>query len=264
MATLYLASGLVYCGYLATERGLFLTLGKSFWGAAFLVHSLFLFSAVIKIGRLPIAGTFETGIFFAWAIVLVSYFSAVQYRIRILGIFVFPLVFFLILVSSFTVHQNVSWARSFPPLYFGLHTVFLFLGYASFALAFATAVMFLVLERQIKWKKIGLFFRRLPSLELLEEANDRFLGEGTLLYTLGIFFGLLWSRKALGFFVGKDPKEIFAFGTWAFCALLFWARHSGRLRGKKGMILSVLFFGWVLVTFLGISHPVVTHLSDSR
>ena len=262
MASLYLIGTVAYFGYLATERGPFLTLGKGFWITGFLLHSLFLTLSIFKGGRLPMGNPFEGASFFAWAIVLASYLSAFRYRIRVLGAFVLPIVFFLILVASFHVHEKFFWAGSSSHVYFGLHTALLFLGYAAFALAFITGFMYLALERQIKGKRIGRFYRWLPSLELLEDANGRFVALGAVLYTLGILFGLFWSREALGYFVGKDPKVILAFLTLALYGSLFWGRRFGWLPQKKRMVLSVLYFFWILVTFVGVQHPtIVTFLS---
>ena len=264
MATLYLVGGLAYFGYLATEKGPLLTLGKGFWITGFLLHSLFLTFSIVKVGRLPTGDPFEASTFFAWTLVLASYLAALRYRIRVLGAFVLPVVFFLILVASFHVHQKFFWGGSGTTLYFGLHTVLLFLSYAAFALAFITAFMYLVLERQIKGKRIGRFYRWLPSLELLERANERFVALGALLYTLGILFGLLWSHAALGYWIGKDPKIILAFLTWFLYGFLFLGRSFGWLPRRKGMALSIIYFFWVIVTFIGVQHPtIVTMLRTS-
>ena len=257
MATLYLIGALSYFGYVATEKGPFLILGRGFWVTGFLLHSLFLTISVVRGGRLPTGDLFEASMFFAWAVVLAAYLSVFRYRIRILGVFVLPLVFFLILVASFHVHEKFFWNGSHASVYLGLHTSLLFLGYAAFALAFLAAVMYGVLERQIKWKKIGRFYRWLPSLELLEEANERFAAVGTPLYTLGILFGLLWSHAALGYFVGKDPKVTLALLTWILYGSLFVGRTLGWIQRRKGMALSVIYFLWVVVTFVGVQHPTI-------
>ena len=257
MATLYLVGALAYFGYVATEKGPFLILGRGFWVTGFLLHSLFLMISVMRGGRLPTGDLFEASMFFAWAVVLAADLSIFRYRIRVLGVFVLPLVFFLILVASFHVHQKFLWPGSRASFYLGLHTTLLFLGYAAFALACLTAVMYLVLERQIKWKKIGRFYRWLPSLELLEEANERFVALGTPLYTLGILFGLFWSRVALGYFVGKDPKVILALLRWALYGSLFVGRHLGWLQRRRGMSLSIVYFFWIIVTFVGVQHPMI-------
>ena len=257
MATLYLVGGLSYVGYLATEKGPFLTLGKGFWITGFILHSLFLTVSLLKAGRLPMGDAFEASTFFAWSVVFASYLSALRYRIRILGAFVLPLVFFLILVASFHAHEKVFWEGSQPQVYFGLHTTFLFLSYAAFALAFITGVMYLVLERQIKWKKIGRFYRRLPSLELLEEANNRFVSFGAFLYSFGILFGLFWSKTALGYFVGKDPKVFLALVTWVLYGALFLGRRLDQIHGRKAMALSIVCFLWIIVSFVGVQHPTI-------
>lgn len=264
MSTLYLVGGLAYFGYLATEKGLLLTLGKGFWVSGFFLHSLFLTFSILKAGRLPTGDPFEASTFFAWAIVLASYLSTLRYRVQVLGAFILPIVFFLILVASFHVHQKFLWEGSSATLYFGLHTVLLFSSYAALTLAFVTAFMYLALERQIKEKRIGRFYRWLPSLELLEEANERFVLLGTLLYTLGILFGFLWSRAALGRVIGKDPKVALSLLTWFLYGFLFLGQNFRWMGRKTAMSLSILYFFWIIATFVGVQHPTILTLLGRR
>ncbi|MBI4436191.1 MAG: cytochrome c biogenesis protein CcsA [Candidatus Omnitrophica bacterium] len=262
MATLYLLGGVVYLLYLATEKSPLLTLGKGIWVIGFICHSLFLGFFLFKEGRLPTAGIFEATTFFAWAVVWASYLSTFRYRIQVLGAFVLPLVFFLILVASLNVHQKVFWNGSFSTFYFGLHTALLFVSYAAFALTFITGFMYLVLERQIKQKTTGRFYRGLPSLDVLEEANGRFLTLGVFLYSLGILFGLLWTRATVGFSIGYDPKVIVSFLTWALYVSLLMSRWFAWVRGRKVMLFSILLFGWVILTFIGVQHPVYLSMAS--
>lgn len=255
MATLYLVGGLAYLGYLVTERGLLLTLGKGSWIVGFFLHSLFLLFSLFQAGRFPALDPFEASLFFAWVIVLTASLSTLRYHLRILGVFILPIVFLLILLASFRMHQRVFEVGSFSGFYFGLHTVILFFSYAAFSLAFVTGLMYLVLERQIKWKKLGRFYRSLPSLELLEGANRRFVTLGVVGYSFGILFGLFWSRSSLGYWIGPDPKILLSFLTWILYGLLLVGRSFHRIQGRKAILLSVLFFFWVIATFVGVQHP---------
>ncbi len=264
MATLYLAGGLAYGGYLATDRVVLLRLGKGLWVIGFLFHSLFLVLSLFQSGRLPTAGLFEAFVFFAWAVVLAAYLSAFRYRIQILGAFILPLVFFLILVASVSLKQGVWETGAFSSIYFSLHTVFLFLGYAAFSLSFVAGMMYLILERQIKQKRLGRLYRYLPSLELLESANGSFLIVGFILYTFGIGFGLLWSRDALGTFFRGDPKVLLALFAWILYGSLFLGQRIGRLYGRRVMQLSVVYFLLVIASFALVQHQnVLTVLGSS-
>ena len=71
----------------------------------------------------------------------------------------------------------------------GVHTSFAVLGDAAFAFAFIVSVMYLIQERQIKAKKFGFFYRRLPSLSQLDTLNYWCLTIGFPLFTGGIITG---------------------------------------------------------------------------
>lgn len=255
MATLYLAGTLAYFGYLVSERGLLLHVGKGVWMTGFLAHSLFLGFSVFQTGRLPTAGLFEASLFFAWAVVLASYLSTLRYRLHLLGAFVLPLVFFLVVVAGLRRGERFFGFGGFSAVYFGCHTVLLFFSYAAFALAFVTALMYLILECQIKQKTIGRFYRWLPSLELLEKANRRFVALGVIGFSAGIVFGFLWARTALDHWFGPDPKIALSIVTWILSGGLFLGQHLEWIRGRRAMLFSCCFFVWVLATFLGVRHP---------
>ena len=75
-------------------------------------------------------------------------------------------------------------------LWLGLHVVLALLGYAALTLTFCAGVMYLMQERQLKSKRPGTLYHRLPSLMLLDEVNARALVLGFPLLTQGIITGI--------------------------------------------------------------------------
>jgi len=253
-ASLYLAGSIGYLAYLFWEKGGLLRSARLLLGGAFLFHTLFLGGLTVVKGQLPMTSPFEAAGFFAWAIVAATFLSSVRYRIGILGAFSLPLVFLLVLSASALPKGALLQESFLRDGYFTLHTLFSFLGYAAFAMTSLTALMYLLLERQLKTKQVGRFFRRLPSLELLERLHGQSLGLGVFLFLVGIGFGLIWSQKVFGWILNRDLKALLAFATWGLYLALFAARSAGGLRGRRGMVASILLFGWVLILFFGIRH----------
>jgi ABC-type uncharacterized transport system permease subunit len=83
-----------------------------------------------------------------------------------------------------------------------VHVMSVILGYAGLLLAALFGALYLVQQRALKAKKFGLFWERLPSLELLDQFSRRSLAAAVLFLTLTIAFGHLVRRA-----VGVPPGE---------------------------------------------------------
>ena len=132
-----------------------------------------------------------------------------------------------------------------------LHTVCALLSYVAFLIGLVAAMLFLVQERQLKRKRMGWWFHRLPPLEVLDRANFLAIGIGFALLTIGVACGvwevrLLWGRWWTG-----DPKEYLTLGLWAAYCSLWVVRLRATLRGRRVALLSILGCSLALFAFLG-------------
>ena len=134
-----------------------------------------------------------------------------------------------------------------------VHTVCSLLSYAAFLVAFVSAILFLVQERQLKRKTMGTLFHRLPSLGLLDRLNFTAIGIGFALLSLGLLCGVVGARVLLGRWWSGDPKEYLAVALWGAYLALWLLRFRATLRGRRVALLSIVSFGLVLFTLLGVS-----------
>src|SRR5206468_8514929 len=98
------------------------------------------------------------------------------------------------------------------------------LGTAVLALAFGLAVLYLASEKQVKAKRPGRLFARLPSLELMDRAGYRLAVWGFVFLSVAIATGSLVSKQAVGTSLPIAPKQGFAILAWALLASLIQAR----------------------------------------
>ena len=134
-----------------------------------------------------------------------------------------------------------------------VHTVCSLLSYAAFLVAFIAGGLFLVQERQLKQKRMGVLFHRLPSLGMLDRINFLAIGIGFALLSVGLAFGFFGVEALFGRWWTGDPKEYLTVGLWA-CYLGLWLiRLRATLRGRRVALLSVLGFSLVLFTCVGAS-----------
>jgi len=132
-----------------------------------------------------------------------------------------------------------------------VHMTCSLLSYAAFLLAFIAGILFLIQERQLKQKHMGMLFHQLPSLETLDRVNFLAIGSGFGLLSIGVFCGFLGARALLGRWWLGDPKEYFTVSLWMSYLILWVMRLRSTLRGHRVALLSVLGFSLVLFTLVG-------------
>jgi ABC-type uncharacterized transport system permease subunit len=132
-----------------------------------------------------------------------------------------------------------------------LHTWCSCLSYAAFLIAFITGALFLIQERQLKRKHMGLLFHRLPPLETLDRLNFAAISIGFGLLTIGATSGFIQAAKLRGTWWTGDPKEFGTVCLWLAYLALWVLRRRAMLRGRRVALFSVAGFTLVLLTFLG-------------
>ncbi|MCX8071526.1 MAG: cytochrome c biogenesis protein [Candidatus Binatia bacterium] len=126
------------------------------------------------------------------------------------------------------------------------------LGYGVFALSFCLSVAYLAQERQLKSKARSGVFRRLPSLETLDQWNHRFVAWGFVFFTIGILSGVWLARQTWGELWSWEPLQTWSGIAWVFYAALLHLRSIG-WRGRRAARLVVYSFLLLLASFIGVS-----------
>lgn len=252
-ALIYLVGTLLYLHFIVKLKERSARLGRMFLLIGAALHGIGFAARYAAAGYMPIASLFESLSFFAFATVLVFLAFEYRYGLRVMGAFVAPVVFVFGLLSALLPGE----VRPLPPIldsyWMPIHVLMLFFGYAVFAVAFGAAIMYLLMERELKEKRMGAIFRRLPSLDVLDAVNSRCLQIGFPLLTLGIITGSIWANYAWGSYWSWDPKEVWSLGTWLLYAALLHGRFTAGWRGRRAAILAIVGFCTVLFTFLGVN-----------
>jgi cytochrome c-type biogenesis protein CcsB len=250
--TFYFAASIVstielFKGTKTTQRIMF-----SLAGAGFVLHTVSIIYRYLTAGHIPITNFHEATSFFSWCIVLIFFFLQAKYRISLLCSFIMPIVFVLMLSSSLLPREIKPLSPVLQSYWLGIHAVLAFLGNAAFALASGIGTMYLVQEHYVKSKRLGGLFERLPSLQILDEANYRLITLGFPLLTLAIITGAVWAESAWGSYWNWDTREVWSLVTWFIYAIILHARLVAGWRGKKAALLSIVGFLTILIAFYGI------------
>lgn len=223
----------------------------------------------------PWSNWFES--FSLFSLIIALTFIAVQliYRLHVLGTFVTTLLWIVISFSMTyplfsqwkelnglkAVWVSVMEARAIPHLmpalqsfWMAIHVPMMFIAYSSFAVAFAIGIVYLIQEKEIKLKKFSGVAQALPGLEPLDIMIYRLVGWGFPILTLGIILGARWAYDAWGRYWGWDAKETWALITWFTYAIYLHMRFVAHWRGRKTVILSMIGFGVVIFTYIGVNY----------
>jgi cytochrome c-type biogenesis protein CcsB len=245
--------------------------GKEFWGSVaswaarigFLLHSAALLlrwksSYDLGIGHAPLANFYESLIFFAWAVLLLYLIIEWRTRSRSLGAFVIPVAFLLLAFASISPGVSDRIQPLIPALqsnWLTIHVLTCFLGYASFAVAFAVGVMHLLKGRErAGGAEEGTFLSLIPATGALDELLYQGIVLGFVLLSLGIMTGSVWAHYAWGSYWSWDPKETWSLITWIVYALMLHARSIRGWRGRQMAWMALLGFASVLFTYLGVNY----------
>ena len=191
--------------------------------------------------------------FFAWTILGAFLVFHMKFRLMVLGSFIAPLAAVLLIVSTAMPSPEVTVNPIFRSLWLTVHVAASFVGNGMFALTFMAGVMYLIQERQIKKKKLGALYARLPSLATLDSVNHYSLIWGFPFLTLGMITGAIYAQYALGTYWQWDPKEVWSLITWLFYAALLHERLAVGWRGRRAALMAIAGFAVLTFTFLGAS-----------
>ena len=255
----YIFSSGAYGAYLFLQKNFLQRSGYFVLAAGFLWHTASLIYSIAGTGHLPIGNLHQTLSLAGWAIAGLFLIIQFKFNLKILGIFAAPLVTLVMIIVSLLPNAPAEASNLFKNFWLISHVVAIFIGEAGFALACGLGVLYLIQENAIKTKRRRFFFRRLPSLDLLDATGYACIVVGFTLLTLGLITGFVYAKSVWGRFWSWDPKEVWSGITWLFYAALLHERITVGWRGRRSAIMAIIGFGVLLFTFLGVNFLLEGH-----
>ncbi len=240
-AALYAVSAAFYVGYFSRPRHARLaSVGLWIMALAFVVHAVAIGAGCREFGGNEFF-TVRGGVVLAtW--LGAGAFLIVQrmYRLPSLGAFVLPLLEVALIPTTLVdrIHPDV------PPdviRHAAFHVTAAILAVALFGIAFGVALMYLLQEREVKGKRFGALFSRLPSLEALDRLNQRLVRAGFVALTVAILAGTLNAAAVWKSAWSWDPQQIISVLIWLLYGAMVQLRHRG-WHGRRYALLSLVGF----------------------
>ncbi|HUQ92514.1 MAG TPA: cytochrome c biogenesis protein CcsA [Bryobacteraceae bacterium] len=221
--------------------------------ATFVVAVIFHLVALVELaraeGQFPIANFYQSISVLSFFIALVFLFVWRRYQFAPISVFLFPLIFVMTLVGAMQA-PVAGWTS--PRLREGwlmVHVLSVLFGYAALLLTAGASIFYLIRERQLKSKRPGALFDRLPPLGTLDSITTKSLSFAFAFITLGVVAGLTWAFIESGTKWVGDARIHVALITWALCLGAVFLRNTAGWRGRKAALLSIALMGCAVLTW---------------
>ncbi len=249
----YFSASALCIAYFLAQQESFCRWGAWILGAGLACHTAALALITWNLGRLPVATVGESLLLFAWTLVAAFLLLLWRFPIKVLGALATPLAALMVSGGLILPAGKGAVSPLLSSFWVYVHVGLSFMGIAALTLAGLGGFFYLVQEGQIKGKKFGFFYRRLPSLEQLDALNYWCLTLGFPLLTAGLITGSLYAQYTLGSFFSFDPKEILTLIAWLIYAILLHERLVAGWRGRRAALLALCGFAVLIITFVGAS-----------
>ncbi len=203
-------------------------------------------------GKIPMANGYETMLFVAWLVMLLSLTVSRRFRIALpLG---FIMSGFFLLVSHIgQMDPNISHVMPVlnSPL-LSIHVSVIMLAFALLSLTFICGLTALLLQALAGRNGRARFSEQTEALALLSRL---FLYPALAALGFGIFIGAVWANVSWGKYWGWDPKEVWALITFMVYAA---AAHVQSLPSMRRPMtyhaFMTLAFLTILMTYFGVNY----------
>jgi ABC-type transport system involved in cytochrome c biogenesis permease subunit len=263
---MYAAAGVAYAMHFARRSP---SVGRAattllIFGAV--AHTFVIGMQTMEVRHVPITNPSGAISTFVWLLTLSYLYLELTTDERSMGVFILPVVIGLQIIPA--IYPGMEYADPVldSPLFL-VHVSSLLFAYASFALAGMLGVTYMLQFKEIKKKHLGYFYKRLPSLQVVDVMNSRAVAVGWVFLTLGVVVGAIWTSQAralapddpnLQAMSLNDPKIFVALLTWAVYSFAVFARRTLGWTGRRAAWLSALGFAFSMLNFLPIKYFVTT------
>ncbi len=249
---LYLGASLLYLRPLVAEHPR-ITPRLSAVSAVLAValHTVVLGLLTAELRRPPIGDLSEALLVCAWLVGLSFLFVEPTLHQPVLGGFMLPVATFLYTLGLAGPTTAPPEGTDFANPWFQVHVAAFFIAYTAFSLSFCTGLMYLILAREIRRKRMSRFFLKLPSLDVLDRASYRAVLVGFPFVALGFLSGVVWGGTERHQWWHWDPKIVgAALGMILYFAYLVMRRQRG-WRGERAALLAIVGFAVSVFTLVG-------------
>ena len=262
----YIFSTVFFVDHIVSKREKGLNIG--FWLAliGLITHSIALGIRWYAVGHGPYLQKTESFSSIVWvAMAMFLVFSYKVPKLKSIGFIVLPcclLMMFLGLVynpwfadylGQALEHGRIDVERGLysregitkpPPTFHGIwfitHITSTIVAMGAILISLSTAMFYLLKKKKMEVD----FYKKLPSLEIIDNYSYKFAGFGFIAWTVMVVTGSIWAEQSWGRYWGWDPIETWSLITWLSLGIYLHLRRFFKWHGEKAawfMVVCVIF-----------------------
>ena len=238
---LYFLTGIIYLNLFLDDHKIYKRLATFFLPCTIVFHLFVLVLRSYTRGYSPFLSVFEILSILALAITLIYFF--LEYFVkeaRTTGLLIIPTSFSLQLISSIFYNPYSEPPDILFKEFFLWHIGSAIIAYATFVLAFIYAFSYLILFKNLKQRNFGIVFRRMPSLEHLDNMNLKSCFIGFILFLIAILLGYVGQFQLYGRMFHFDPKVLISVFLWLLYGIQLFGYFILHWGGKRRSYISIL------------------------
>ena len=233
----------------SADKNLF-TVAKALLFAGFITLTVLIIGRAVTYGYAPLYTFHETLLLLTWTAALVPLFLDRAYQFRSIYHFSAPMLFIILFFAFFFSPERVELLPELISFWLFAHIITVIVAYGTFAMAFVTSMMYLLVDNQLKRKKFSALTTKLPSLDTLDLYIHKLVSVGFFLLTISIILGAMWAQNVWGSYWRWEPKEIWSVITWIVYAAYLHTRLASGWQGRKVAMLNSFGFATVLFNYV--------------
>jgi len=213
---------------------------------ALFLHGHVLYQGIFGPGGLNL-GIFNAFSLVCWLIILMLILTALRKPIENLGIALFPLAAFAIILeislpSNRIINSTGTWQLQ-------AHIMFSFVAYSLFTIAMVQAIVLYIQDKHLRNHQPGGFIRSLPPLQSMEYLLFQIIAVGYALLSIGLITGGLFLENI--FTKHLTHKTILSIIAWGIFSILLWGRFRYGWRGRKAIRWTLGGFISLMLAYFG-------------
>lgn len=195
----------------------------------------------------PITSSFEIMTLLAFSITITYMYIEMKTGVVDTGFFMLLIAGVLQIVSSIFIEEIKEINPVLKNWLLGFHVSFALIGYSAITIAGIYGFLYLMLYKNLKQNQLGAFYKRLPSLQLMEKLSYNALVFGCIFLAMTLIIGLIWLPRAIKEFSYTDPKLISTIVIWLVYTAVIISKRTGKIHSKT--VMTFAFYGFIFAIF---------------
>ena len=201
----------------------------------------------IKYHHAPITSGYEIMTLLAFSITLTYLYIEMKTGVMDTGFFIMVIAFVMQVISTIFITEITEINPVLKNWLLGFHVSFALIGYSAITIAGIYGFLYLMLYHNLKKNQFGSFYKKLPSLQLMEKLSYNAIVFGCIFLAMTLIIGFVWLPKAIKDFSYTDPKLVSTIVIWLIYTAVIISKRTGRMQSKT--VMTIAFYGFIFAIF---------------